>query len=383
MRNIILWFGLISFTCVSYAQVKEYVITSNIQDLQDSTFSMTIWDGGTQARYAEGSMRDGQIYYRDTTSSPLVIRITLSKEELFKFTGKGFFPVKSQSIWLIASPGKTIHLSGFLSDFAEVYPSGDRENEIISELNRVYHPLLNAAVNISVELALNGDNMDSLRRQELEDEQKLINSQAKECMHNFLRKHSSSIAGLYYLNDMLLRSVFSVEEAEELLSTVAEEYLNTPYYHTVSNRIAGSKYDIGQQMFDIVSSNTYDGNIFSTSSWKGKFYLIDFWGSWCVPCIEDVPSLKELRDTHSTRLEVLGIASDREQPWRQAIVKHDLNWVQILNGNLDQDFVSRLNVTGFPTKILVDPNGKIVYRSSGGGKSSFEKMEEIINNWKD
>lgn len=69
MKKIIIWIGLIFFTCAVHAQVKEYTITSTIQDLRDSTFSMTIWDGGAQTRSAQGTMRDGQIYYRDTTST--------------------------------------------------------------------------------------------------------------------------------------------------------------------------------------------------------------------------------------------------------------------------------------------------------------------------
>ncbi|MGE8292373.1 MAG: TlpA family protein disulfide reductase, partial [Sphingobacterium sp.] len=159
-------------------------------------------------------------------------------------------------------------------------------------------------------------------------------------------------------------------------------YRSSPFYTSLKNRVEGSKYDVGKSIFQINSSNTYDGKAFDSNSWKGKFYLIDFWGSWCGPCMADVPDLKKLRDSYPDQLRVLGIASDKNESWRKAIEQHELNWVQILNDKGSNNFVLRLNITGFPTKILVDPNGKIVYRSTGGGETSFDKMNEIIKNWK-
>lgn len=382
MKKIALILAFIGTICTLNAQVKEYTITSAIKDLKDSTYSMTIWDGTSQTRSAQGTMRNGQIYYKDTTSIPLVIRITLPTKALYKQVGRGYIPVKSQSIWVVASPGKTIKLTGHLSDFAEVYPSGDKENKVLAELTKAYHPLINAAANISVNLGLNKDKMDAAQIEKLEAEQKKLYQDAQQVMDAFLIKHPSSIAGLYYIEDMLLRSSITIEFAEELLPKITKQYKATRFYTKIENRIAGSKYNVGRPIFNIASSNTYDGKPFTTDSWKGKFYLIDFWGSWCVPCIADVPDLKKLRDAHRDQLEVLGIASDKDAPWRKAVVDHNLDWTQILNGAGDQDFVSRLNVTGFPTKILVAPNGEIVYRSSGGGESSFQKMAEIIKNWK-
>lgn len=381
MKKFLSFIVLIGAVYTVHCQTKEYSITSSIKDLKDSTYSMTIWNGGPQARSATGKMRDGQIFFKDTTSTALVIRLTLPTKELFKQTTGGYFPVKSQSIWMIASPGSNIQLTGYLSDFAEVYPNGDKENEIMAELNRAYHPLLNKSVNISVDIANNGDKMDSLRIKTLQTEQKEIDAKAKEVMEAFLNKHPSSVAGLYYMNDMLLRRMVSVELVESLLTKVEPALKNTGYFQAVANRVEGSRYDVGRPMFTVSTPSTYEGKAFSTEEWKGKFYLIDFWGSWCGPCIADFPALKKLKDSFPVELRVLGIASDKEASWRKGIVDHDLNWTQILNGAGDQDFVSRLNVTGFPTKILVNPTGQIVYRSSGGGESSFDKMAEIIKKW--
>lgn len=383
MKKLLCILTLVSLVFSLQAQIKEYTITSSIRDLVDSTFNMTIWDGGPQARTVPGKMLNGQIYYRDTTSLPLVIRLTLPTKKLFKQTGGGYFPVKSQSIWLVATPGSTVHLRGHLSDFAEVYPSGDRENEIIASLTRIYHPLLNASVNIALDLANNGGKMDSVKIRQLNQEQEKIDGEAKRVMETFLKKNPSSIAGLYYMNDMLLRSMVSVDLVTALLPKVGKNYKDGAYYRTVAHRVEGNRYYEGQKMLTITSSSTYDNKQFSTTEWKGKFYLIDFWGSWCGPCVADFPALKRLKEAYPEQLRILGIASDKEPSWRKAVLEHQLNWSQILNGAGELDFVARLNVTGFPTKILVDPNGKIVYRGSGGGEETFAKMASIIKKWKE
>lgn len=100
-----------------------------------------------------------------------------------------------------------------------------------------------------------------------------------------------------------------------------------------------------------------------------------------MPCIKDFPHLKRFREELDGKVEILGIASDTKEKWLQAIRQHELDWQHILIGEGDQNYSLRLNVTGYPTKILVDPKGKIVYRSSGGGEASFRKMAEIVRNW--
>lgn len=382
MRKLLILIALMAVAPLARAQEGSYTIKSDVQGIDGDSYYLTIWNGTSQTVRKQADLVDGQIDYKDTTSVPLVIRITVANKELYKMAGRGSFPAKSQSIWLVATPGDNIILKGQFSDFSEVYPEGGKENESIVKLTKEYHPIVNDAVNISVTLATKKEELTEAEIQELEAKQKELYKQSDAVMHAYLKENASSIAGLYYMNDMLLRQNITPEFAEEAIRDVASNYTVTPYYETIVQRIEGSKYDVGTTIFNIVSTNTPDGKKFNSSDWKGKFFLIDFWGSWCVPCLEDVPFLKNLRDSHASKLHVLGIASDKEEPWKKAIVENGLDWTQVLNGKDSEDFVARLNVTGFPTKILVAPNGEIVYRTSGGGEESFKKMAKIIDDWK-
>lgn len=382
MRKLLILIALMAVAPLARAQEGSYTIKSDVQGIDGDSYYLTIWNGTSQTVRKQADLVDGQIDYKDTTSVPLVIRITVANKELYKMAGRGSFPAKSQSIWLVATPGDNIILKGQFSDFSEVYPEGGKENESIVKLTKEYHPIVNDAVNISVTLATKKEELTEAEIQELAAKQKELYKQSDAVMHAYLKENASSIAGLYYMNDMLLRQNITPEFAEEAIRDVASNYTVTPYYETIVQRIEGSKYDVGTTIFNIVSTNTPDGKKFNSSDWKGKFFLIDFWGSWCVPCLEDVPFLKNLRDSHASKLHVLGIASDKEEPWKKAIVENGLDWTQVLNGKDSEDFVARLNVTGFPTKILVAPNGEIVYRTSGGGEESFKKMAKIIDDWK-
>ena len=104
-----------------------------------------------------------------------------------------------------------------------------------------------------------------------------------------------------------------------------------------------------------------DGTSDSTSTYAGQVILIDFWASWCAPCIDEIPKLTALFDElPSERFEILSISDDRTledvatfqnqypMPWT--------NWFDGLNGPATQ----ALGIYAFPTYILVDENGTIV-----------------------
>lgn len=365
------------------AQVPIYTIRSAITGLESDQFGLTIWNGETRAVSKPGnSMVNGQIFYQDTTSVPLLIRINVRDEKLVKRAGnRGSYPVKSQHMWLVAMPGAEITLKGHLSDFSEVYPYGDRENDILREFTQSYHPLLNEAVNISVELARENHGLSEEEISARKQKQAKINEQARDILLSFLDEHPSSIAGLYFMGDSYIRDYLDTETLSALVDRVDVSYRNTIFYQSLKSRVEADAYQVGKMIFEIKSERTPDQTHFSTAQWKGKFYLIDFWGSWCMPCIADFPYLKALKSKFPERLQVLGIASDREEAWRPAIDQHGLDWQHILIGSGDQDFATRLNVTGYPTKILVDPDGMIVYRGSGGGEKSFLEMAEIIETY--
>ena len=116
------------------------------------------------------------------------------------------------------------------------------------------------------------------------------------------------------------------------------------------------------------------------SSLRGKYVVIDFWGSWCVWCIRGIPQMKNYYTKYKDKMEILGVdCRDSEDKWRAAVDEYQLPWPQVYcdDANL-RKLGSKYGVQGFPTKVLVDPNGKIVKTSVGEDPSFYTFLDGLF-----
>lgn len=117
------------------------------------------------------------------------------------------------------------------------------------------------------------------------------------------------------------------------------------------------------------------------SSLRGKYVVIDFWGSWCIWCIRGIPQMKNYYTKYKDKMEILGVdCRDSEDKWRAAVDEYQLPWPQVYcdDANL-RKLGSKYGVQGFPTKVLVDPNGKIVKTSIGEDPSFYTFLDSIFS----
>lgn len=113
------------------------------------------------------------------------------------------------------------------------------------------------------------------------------------------------------------------------------------------------------------------------SSFRGKYVLLDFWGTWCGWCIKGIPEMKEYYAKYKDRIEFVGIdCRDTEEKWKEGVAKHELPWTNLYSGD-GQEIVIAYGVQGYPTKIIIGPEGKIVAakRFSGAGINKILTIE--------
>lgn len=124
--------------------------------------------------------------------------------------------------------------------------------------------------------------------------------------------------------------------------------------------------------------NDINGKPFSLSSLRGKYVVLDFWGSWCIWCIKGMPKMKEYYEKYKGKFEILGIdCNDTEAKWKAAVEKHQLPWIHVYNPK-GSNILEKYAIQGFPTKIVVGPDGKIVKTIVGEDPAFYTLLDEVL-----
>lgn len=322
---------------------------------------------------------NGYAIFKGYATEPLVASFSFGSKSFFK----GGVPAKSASYWMVISPGSELVIKGDLTgkNFMDFYPYGDAENDIMAQLSKKMMPLTNQSVDLYLKSIKEKESLTPEQLKSIERQMNIVDKDLDEVRVSFVNKNYNSIAALWLMEDMLIRSQINPLDLKPLIEKVdLKKYGNNYYYKAVKDRVLGAESTaIGQECPPVVTNKTLDGSKFDIKSLRGKYLIIDFWGTWCGPCVAGIPHMKAFRDKHSDKVELLGISNDRDiEMWREYVKKNNMNYPNILIGTGEEDFVSKFNVQGFPTKILIDPNGKILYRESGESEEFYVKMEQMI-----
>lgn len=132
-------------------------------------------------------------------------------------------------------------------------------------------------------------------------------------------------------------------------------------------RIYASKGPSEHDMAPNFTETTLSGDTISLSEYRGQFVLLDFWGTWCGPCIKEIPHLKEVRQHFGDELAIIGIPVNDDSARVQKLVeKHHITWPQLsvqTSGFRGSGIPWDYGINQYPTLFLIDPNGKILLNS--------------------
>lgn len=137
------------------------------------------------------------------------------------------------------------------------------------------------------------------------------------------------------------------------------------------------------------SGELVSGEAFELSDLKGHYILLDFWGSWCGPCMVEIPDLKRLNETYhgasfrnARGFEIVSVSVERDKNrWMRAIEKKELNWkyhlVDLTESYkfFNSEIASLYGVKQVPTKFLIDEKGNII-----GVDMPFSEIEAFLKN---
>ena len=189
----------------------------------------------------------------------------------------------------------------------------------------------------------------------------------------FVSTHPNSLASGLLL--LLIADKIPVQKLEEYYINLADDVKKLSILAKMTDRIAAKKRSvIGSSAPDFVM-NDMNGKPLKLSDYKGKYVLLDFWASWCVPCRKDNPYVKAAYEKFKDKnFVIIGVSVDEDgTKWKQAIEKDQLPWKHISDLQKTNKVAELYGVQPIPDNFLISPDGKIIERGLHG-----DELERIL-----
>jgi thiol-disulfide isomerase/thioredoxin len=188
---------------------------------------------------------------------------------------------------------------------------------------------------------------------------------------------------------------FASQFADSLanFSTSAGEFeISRSVYTALLNKYGAEHAEVKQKVTDelaqldrvgkpapTIEVKDIDGKSFRFTNLKGKYILVDFWATWCAPCLAELPRVQAAHTKYREKgFEIVQISLDETKPAVVDFVKvRKLPWVQIHNATSLGDMVAAFGVSSIPATFLIDPSGKIV-RLDLRGANLDKALETLI-----
>jgi thiol-disulfide isomerase/thioredoxin len=204
--------------------------------------------------------------------------------------------------------------------------------------------------------------------------------EAEDEIRQALAQDSGNALAHYNLGFVLLRQERDFEGIAELNAFLAMPGADS---ETVAEarRIVANPLRARAPFAPDFSFTTRQNQDLSNAALRGKVVLMDFWGTWCPPCRESVPMLRNLNKKYAGKpFQLVSVSSDDDEDvWKTYIQAEHMDWSQYID--LQGDVLHSFKVESFPTFVVLDKDGVIRFRQSGEGPTTEGDLEDAIGKY--
>lgn len=163
--------------------------------------------------------------------------------------------------------------------------------------------------------------------------------------------------------------------AEELIDNYLNTTANEENKQVITEKVAGwAAIEAGQQAPGWTLPDI-NGDMHSLTDFAGKYVYIDFWATWCGPCLAEIPEYRKLVAEYAGRnVQFISISVDRDKPkWEEMVNEEQFEWLQLHDAmNMNDDYLVRF----IPTFVLIDREGKIL--NPRAPRPSEQKLRDLL-----
>ncbi|MGN6420844.1 MAG: redoxin family protein [Pseudobacter sp.] len=357
-------------------------ITAKLSGIGKHTVTLNYTSEGVKVTDSAKAGKDGIVRFSYKTAKPVVAALSVTDPALLLVMDS--FPFNPPALEFFIGEGPVL-IKGDEKKFYKSTVKGGKANE---EWSKVRPSFGNLSDSLWTEFKKTYEKKPNAQTEEqVWVMQRRIMASRLQLQKGFINKYPESLVAAYFLSKIAydLES-WELEPKYDSLGFIAKESV---YGKTVGDLVSGTKATaVGMKAVEL-KKNDMNGNLVSLEALKGKIVLLDFWGSWCGPCRASHPHLKTIYEKYKSKgFEIIGIAQERENAvneaevkWKEAIKEDGIPWVQVLN-NVDVakfSIVKAYAIKAFPSKILIDKEGKIIGRYVGKDSEDLgKKLEELL-----
>lgn len=357
---------LCSFFCTTVmSQVPfTYTIKGHLQGLKNDTLYLSIMSGNQKRKRIVLPAKNDYFFYTGTATMPSIVWAqTTAKRGV---NGNFTFFIEEGNIKIEGNNKDLTHTQ------VTGTPGNDDYNYTTSRMNDYYDRRAIAQKKLRAIT-----DTSSLSYKNLWGEIVALTDSVSLFENEYVATHPNSLASGLLL--MLIADNIPVPLLEEYYNNMGDRVKQLAILSKMPTKIAGKKRSVIGSLAPDFTMNDVNGKPVTLSDYRGKYILLDFWASWCVPCRKDNPYLKAAYEKFkNNKFEIIQVSVDENgNNWKKAIENDKLPWIHISDLKKPNKVAELYGVQPIPDNFLINPQGVIIERGLHGD-GLLEQLIQII-----